>query len=95
MENYEHYGETRRGETEEATGKVGPCLTCRYWQTDEQRTPNLSGSIMQCVQPELKSFHLMVSGASGCNRWESVPDMTAQKSVPIAEGAMDTLIAPE
>src|SRR5689334_16089822 len=67
MENYEHFGETRRGETDEASEKVGPCLTCRYWQTDEQRTPNLSGSIMQCVQSELKPFHLMVSGSSGCN----------------------------
>jgi hypothetical protein len=54
--------------------QIGVCLTCKYWQVEETRTQDQTPKVAICVEPHLKNFALIVSGASGCDKWQDTPN---------------------
>ena len=56
--------------------ELGVCLTCKYWQVEETRAENQTPKVALCVQPQLKDFALIVSGSSGCDKWQDYPNVT-------------------
>jgi hypothetical protein len=70
MPTYKHYQDLKRAEHLENPDRIGACLTCRYWDAEGPRTGALAPTDALCLQPELKRAQLIVSGGSGCNRWE-------------------------
>jgi hypothetical protein len=49
--------------------QIGACITCTYWNAETPRPEEEVKMVGLCVQPELKDFGLIVSGASACNHW--------------------------
>jgi len=56
--------------------RIGACLTCRFWDAEEPRDEALAPEEALCLQPELRNYQLIVSGGSGCNRWEKQPGVS-------------------
>ncbi len=75
MATYDHLQKLKKAEKLANSDKIGPCITCRFWQVEGARTDALVSLIALCVQPELKKFDLVVSGSSGCNRWQQQPNV--------------------
>jgi hypothetical protein len=55
---------------------IGVCLTCKYWQVDETRKEDQTPKVALCVQPALKDYALIVSGSSGCDKWQDYPNVS-------------------
>jgi hypothetical protein len=52
------------------TSNWGLCKDCAWWQTEPEA--NMSNTTMgMCIEESLQSFHLRVSGASGCNHYSA------------------------
>lgn len=46
----------------------GLCKDCKWWQIEPQaKAQNLTAG--QCIEEQLQTFQLRVSGDSGCNRF--------------------------
>jgi hypothetical protein len=56
--------------------QIGVCLTCKYWQVEETRVEAQAPKLSVCVQPQLKDFALVVSGSSGCDKWQDYPNIS-------------------
>jgi hypothetical protein len=56
--------------------QIGVCLTCKYWQVEDTRMESLTPLVAVCVQPQLKDFALVVSGSSGCDKWQDAPNVS-------------------
>ncbi len=94
MALYNHYNEAKQSQQLPMAEKIGACLTCSYWaaEADETKTKlihNLSDlptprpqeeieMVGLCIQPQLKVFALIVSGASACNHWAKQPGVGEQ-----------------
>ncbi|MGI9105052.1 MAG: hypothetical protein ACR2G4_02260 [Pyrinomonadaceae bacterium] len=70
MPTYEHFQEVKKAVPLPEHDKVGVCLTCRFWQVEERRSEVITPRLALCVQEDLKPYALIVSGASGCNKWQ-------------------------
>ena len=46
----------------------GLCKDCKWWQV-EPKAVSSNTTLGECIDEELQSFKLRVSGASGCNRF--------------------------
>ncbi len=68
MPTYEHFQQIKKASRLPDPDKVGACLTCNYWQVEEPRLKALIDRLELCVQPDLKPYALIVSGASACNK---------------------------
>ena len=44
------------------------------WDVEEYRTAALAPRLARCVQPQLRPYALIVSGASACNKWAAKPN---------------------
>jgi hypothetical protein len=55
--------------------QIGVCLTCKYWQVEETRAEAQAPKLSICVQPQLRDFALIVSGSSGCDKWQDAPSI--------------------
>jgi hypothetical protein len=54
--------------------QIGVCLTCKFWQVEETRTKSQSPKVAVCVEPHLRDYALIVSGSSGCDKWQDTPN---------------------
>jgi hypothetical protein len=63
-------------------GKWGHCQDCAYFGSPAQAP--LSNEEAACEQPDLRRFHLVVFGASGCNAFEVRPRVTEEQPVGAA-----------
>ncbi|MDB6111662.1 MAG: hypothetical protein JWR69_3412 [Pedosphaera sp.] len=78
MPTYSHLQELKRAEQLPNPQRIGACLTCRFWDAEGSRDEALAPTEALCLQPELRNFQLIVSGGSGCNRWEKQPGVSAE-----------------
>ena len=46
-------------------------LNCKYWDVEGTTTLDQKELLAVCVYPELKSYALIVSGTSACNKWKT------------------------
>lgn len=84
MTTYTHFQEAKKAEDLPQSDKVGVCLTCKFWDVAEHRSPDLTSQIARCMQPDLKGFALIVSGSSACNKWQEKPGV-AQEATDYAK----------
>jgi len=73
MPVYQHIQQAKRMEQLPMAQQVGACITCNWWNVETPRPEAEKNLVGRCVQPELKDFGLIVSGASGCNHWADQP----------------------
>jgi len=78
MPTYEHFQDLMKDKHLPNAEKIGPCLTCKFWDVDESRDEALAPAEALCLQPELTKFQLIVSGGSGCNRWAKQPGVSRE-----------------
>ncbi len=69
MAVYQHLQHLKMSEPLPDAAKVGTCITCTFWNEEAPRPVEETKLVGRCVQPELKDYALVVSGASGCNHW--------------------------
>lgn len=74
MPTYEHFQELKKATELPQHEKVGACLTCSYWEVTEYRDESLVPRLALCLHPTLVPHALIVSGSSGCNKWQAKPD---------------------
>jgi hypothetical protein len=76
MPTYEHLQDVKQAERLPAAEgeQVGVCLTCAYWDAPAPRPETTAIKLAVCVQPQLKGYALVVSGSSGCNKWQEQPE---------------------
>jgi hypothetical protein len=74
MPVYHHYQEAKKALSLPMADHIGACITCQYWDVEAPRPEEEKDDVGRCVQPQLKDFGLLVSGASACNHWEIKPD---------------------
>ena len=72
MPTYQHFQEVKKAQTLPDKDKEGVCLTCRFWQVEEERSEAITPLLALCVQTDLKPYALIVSGSSGCNKWQEL-----------------------
>ncbi|MBC7809391.1 MAG: hypothetical protein H7145_24925 [Akkermansiaceae bacterium] len=70
MPVYSHYNLAKKQESLPMAEQIGVCLTCSYWQAETPRPQEQVEMEALCVQPQLKAYGLIVSGASACNKWQ-------------------------
>ena len=70
MSTYMHLTEVKKAQKLPEEAKVGVCLTCSWWEVKEPRQASQAPLLSLCAQPQLKAAALVVSGSSGCNKWE-------------------------
>ena len=56
--------------------QLGVCLTCKYWEVEDKRVEDQTPKVARCVQPDLEDFALIVSGSSGCDKWQDYPNVS-------------------
>lgn len=78
MALYEHFQEVKKAETLPKSDSVGVCLTCKFWDVEEERSESQTSHLALCVQEDLKPYALIVSGSSGCNKWKEQPQVSAE-----------------
>lgn len=61
---------TEPDHTASATPRPRTCGSCRFWDVRIARSRNLECSVAYCRLPAFEPLHLVVSGASTCDRWE-------------------------
>ena len=76
MPLYQHIEELKRAEQLMSADKISCCITCRHWEVEKRRTESMAHFLALCLQPENEAAQLVVSGASGCNRWERHLDVS-------------------
>ncbi len=86
MSLYAHFQEVKKSESLPQKDNVGVCLTCRYWDVDEHRTPEITSRIARCMQPDLKNYALIVSGSSACNKWQEKPGIAPEATAYAKKG---------
>lgn len=69
MSTYNHFQEAKNAETLPESEKLGMCLNCKYWDVEGTTTLTQKEQVAVCVHPALKSYALIVSGTSACNKW--------------------------
>lgn len=69
MPVYNHFNQAKQMQDLPMAQKVGACITCSYWEVETPRPQEEVKMVGLCVQPQLKDFALIVSGASACNHW--------------------------
>ncbi|HEX4211001.1 MAG TPA: hypothetical protein VHY56_11445 [Candidatus Binataceae bacterium] len=57
----------------------GLCKDCKWWQIEPNAVPSNS-TMGECIDEELQPFKLLVSGASGCNKFMEGEPARAQGS---------------
>ncbi len=78
MPIYEHFQQAKKAESLPESEKVGACITCKWWNADAPRPRANVNQIAVCIYPQLKEYALLVSGSSGCNKWQEHPDAGAE-----------------
>lgn len=78
MPIYQHIQQAKRSQPLPMAQQIGACITCSFWNVETPRPESEVPMVGVCVQPELKGFALIVSGASGCNHWREQPDAGAE-----------------
>lgn len=86
MPTYAHFQDVKKALDLPHKDKVGVCLTCRYWDVEEHRTPDIAARVSRCLQPELKNYALIVSGSSACNKWQEKPDVAPEATAYAKHG---------
>jgi len=92
MPTYEHFQELKTATTLPEHDKVGACLTCTYWEVDEHRTEAIAPRLAQCVQPQLRPYALIVSGASACNKWVAKANKEPEAAAYAERGEEDKAV---
>lgn len=78
MSAYNHFQEVKNAEPLPDADKMGMCLNCKYWEVEGTTTLEQKELVARCVYPELKSYALIVSGTSACNKWAKRPQVDRQ-----------------
>lgn len=78
MSAYNHFQEVKNAEQLPEAEKLGMCLNCKYWNVEGTTTLEQKQSVAVCVYPALKSYALIVSGTSACNKWATRPNVDPQ-----------------
>ena len=78
MPTYEHFQEVVKAKQLPNADKIGPCLTCKFWDVQGPRDEALAPEEALCLNPDLKKFALIVSGGSGCNVWAKQPGVSQE-----------------
>jgi len=78
MPTYEHFQQVKKAVQLPDHDEVGVCLTCRFWQVEETRRETITARLALCVQEDLRPYALIVSGASGCNKWKEKPEIESE-----------------
>lgn len=78
MAAYEHFQIVKKAENLPDPKKIGACLTCKFWDVQGARGQGLVNHVALCVFPQLEEFNLIVSGGSGCNRWQKQPGVSPE-----------------
>ena len=74
MAVYQHLQQLKMSENLPGEQNVNTCITCSWWAAEAPRPAEEVKLVGLCVQPELKDYALVVSGASGCNHWAEQPN---------------------
>lgn len=86
MPTFEHFQQIKNEMDLPKHDKVGACLTCSYWQVEEARGKELIGRLALCIQPELETYALIVSGSSACNKWKEKTPIKAEAKAYAKQG---------
>lgn len=86
MPTYSHFQDVKNALELPEPDRVGACLTCRYWDTEETRTQEIVSRVTRCLQPELKNYALIVSGSSACNKWQEKPGVAPEATAYAKQG---------
>ncbi len=89
MPTYEHYQTLKAATRLPKHDKIGACLTCKFWKVEEYRTEAIVDQVALCVQPQLKPYGLIVSGASACNKWVAKPHKEPEAAAYAERGEED------
>lgn len=87
MPTYAHFQEVKKALDLPQKDKMGACLTCRYWDVEEDRTVAITTRVARCIQPDLKNYALVVSGSSACNKWQEKPGVDPKATAYAKQGA--------
>lgn len=74
MPVYQHLQQAKRMESLPMADHIGTCITCNWWNEAAPRPAEEAQMVGRCVQPTLQGHGLLVSGASGCNKWVDKPE---------------------